>query len=262
MSNFLPRNQASRLLWGAFHDRDLVIEHGPCAGIRFNSGKYNYQTSLGTYELPVQTEIANNLDEGDVFYDIGANVGFFSCLAARRVGERGKVFAFEPEPRNAAQLRRNIEMNGLAQVTVIQKAVCSASGRGRLLLASYCGTHSMAQFRTPTVGAGEIAVDTVRIDDLIDSGHLTPPTLVKIDVEGAECDVIQGMVRTIDIYRPRIIYETDAERREDAMEKEREIHEFLSARNYEIRRLEDSYGDYFSLENISHYVGHFLARPQ
>jgi hypothetical protein len=70
-----------------------------------------YMSALGDYEMPVQRAIADNLDEGGICYDIGANVGFFSVFASR-VGAGGKVFAFEPEPGNAARLRHNIEMNG------------------------------------------------------------------------------------------------------------------------------------------------------
>jgi predicted RNA methylase len=58
-------------------------------------------SALGDYEVPVQRAIADNLDEGSICYDIGANVGFLSVFASR-VGAGGKVFAFEPEPGNAA----------------------------------------------------------------------------------------------------------------------------------------------------------------
>jgi hypothetical protein len=84
---------------------------------------------------------------------------------------------------------------------------------------------------------------------------LSPPTLVKIDVEGAEYDGLLGMQLTIAMFKPKIIYETDAEREHEAMAQERAIEQFLHARGYEIHRLEDSY------VGIPHYVAHFLAEP-
>jgi hypothetical protein len=78
---------------------------------------------------------------------------------------------------------------------------------------------------------------------------------VKIDVEGAEYPVMQGMARTIETYRPKIVYEVDAEREDEAKVQEKKIERFLGARGYEMHRLENSY------VGISHYVAHFLAKP-
>jgi FkbM family methyltransferase len=213
---------------------------------------------LGTYEVPVQRAIAENLEQGGVFYDIGANVGFFTILAARCVGPSGQVFAFEPEPRNAALLRRNVERNGFAQVTVIEKAVSSQPGCDILMLTPYCGSHALARARQRVNVVDEIEVQTVQLDELVERGQLAPPSLVKIDVEGSDYDVIRGMTRTIEKYRPTIIYETDDAPRVfgTAEDVERNIARLLDEQGYNIHRLEESYPE------IQLYVAHFLARPR
>lgn len=78
---------------------------------------------IGQYELPIQNAIARELSEGDTFFDIGANAGFFSLVAAKRVGHRGKVFSFEPLPDNAECIREQFELNNLGYCQVIQEAM-------------------------------------------------------------------------------------------------------------------------------------------
>jgi FkbM family methyltransferase len=255
LSKLVPRKKMPGLLRPALENRDVVLRHGLGRGLHFNAGKYNYRAALGHYEMPVQRAIAENLQAGDVCYDIGANVGFFSVLAASRVGSGGRLFAFEPEPGNATMLRHNVEMNGFAHVTIFENAVSSQPGRAVLMLVPYSGSHSLAEFRTPKDVVNQITVDTVQVDQLVENRTLTPPTLVKIDVEGAEYPVMQGMARTIETYRPKIVYEVDAEREDEAKVQEKKIERFLGARGYEMHRLENSY------VGISHYVAHFLAKP-
>ena len=88
----------------------------------------------GLLELPVQEAMRRLLGPGDVFYDVGANVGFFALAGARQVGPAGAVYAFEPVAENAAAIRAATELNGLAQVEVIEQAAGRAAGSDRLLL--------------------------------------------------------------------------------------------------------------------------------
>jgi hypothetical protein len=80
--------------------------------------------AFGNLEQSVQEAMLRHLPKGGVFYDVGANVGFFALLAAHLVGvDEGQVYAFEPTPDNAAEIRSNIALNGLRNVTVVEKAV-------------------------------------------------------------------------------------------------------------------------------------------
>src|SRR5439155_23177655 len=82
----------------------------------------------GGLEADLQEVLAKHLRPGMVFYDLGANVGFLSLLAARLVGAKGKVFSFEADPEVAGRLKENVEKNGLQNVRLVQKAVWSSTG--------------------------------------------------------------------------------------------------------------------------------------
>jgi len=149
---------------------------------------------LGSYELEVQLTLQRLLRPGDVFYDVGANVGFFTVLGARLVGPRGRVFAFEPVPDSAGVARDQIALNGLSWCEVVPLAVSAHSGQRTL---SYVpGKGAIAHLGSKRVGSElEISVETMTLDSFV-ADH-TFPALVKVDVEGAELEVLQGAAATI-----------------------------------------------------------------
>jgi len=132
------------------------------------------------------------LRAGDVFYDIGANVGCYTLYAARLVGETGHVYAFEPHPANAAALIRNIEANGFSKrVTVIAAPLGSSDGPTWLLIGSM---QSGTSGTTTGFGSnGRIIVGLVVIDELIDLCLIMRPNVVKVDVDGNETSIVIGM---------------------------------------------------------------------
>ena len=232
--------------------RDLTFKYGVASGVKFNAGEYNPHTVLGNYEMPVQEVFLQYLKPKDIFYDIGANVGFFTILAAKIVGHEGKVYAFEPEAANVAVLRRNTELNGFSQVKVIEKAVSDTTGIKKLWLTEYCGAHSIAPVGTKFDPKKYTTVNTVSIDDLLQQKKIEPPTLVKIDVEGAEINVLHGMSQTIQKWQPIIIYEVDDEKKEGLLNKQTKIDNFLLAHGYKIKYLEASYPE--SSWNVEHAI--------
>jgi FkbM family methyltransferase len=125
--------------------------------------------------------------------DVGANVGYFSLLAARHIGPSGVVHAFEPEPVNFRVLRQNVTASGHDNIEIWACALSDRSGTQALYLSrSNLGRHSFSFSNVPATGAA-VDVPTRTLDefaaDLIDDG---PPILVKIDVEGAEGRVLRG----------------------------------------------------------------------
>ena len=105
------------------------VERGPGQGLWLELNPRTGQQYLhGDVEPAIQEVLAEKLKPGMVFYDLGANIGFFSLLAARLVGATGKVFSFEPDPEIAGRLRRNIARNGFTNATVVQAGIWSASG--------------------------------------------------------------------------------------------------------------------------------------
>jgi FkbM family methyltransferase len=185
------------------------IRTGCLAGCRWKrSHRYVSAYWLGTYEPLVQKCLVRQLHPGDVFYDIGANAGFFSLLAARCVGQRGHVFAFEPLPENIEILCEQFRLNECRNTTVVGLAVSDHSGPAALERGSDRNTAHLVQ--TAAVAAGGCPVRTVALDEFVQS-HARPD-FVKIDVEGAEVLVLQGATRLLsDAGRPRLLVEFHSE---------------------------------------------------
>jgi FkbM family methyltransferase len=145
---------------------------------------------------PIETRwILDRLRPGDVFVDVGANVGYFSLVAADAVGRLGRVFAFEPDPTNYAILQRNIALNRLQNVTAEQKAVTSWNGSASLYL---CETNK-GDHRIFPAGPERavVAVETVRLDDYL-APLVDRVAVVKVDTQGAELLVVEGLGQVLE----------------------------------------------------------------
>jgi len=168
---------------------------------------------LGTDEPHLQRAIRQQVAPASTVYDIGANVGYVSLSLAKRVGPAGRVLAFEPIPQNIAAFRHNIDLNQLKNVQLLEVAASSTPGQAVIRLAENPSTASLVWHRN-NPSATELTIRTVVIDDLVDSGDLPLPTFVKIDVEGAEGSVLQGMRRTLAAARPVVFLECSEAGRE------------------------------------------------
>jgi FkbM family methyltransferase len=151
------------------------------------------------------------LRPGGCFYDVGAHIGFYSLLAARLVGEEGCVVAFEPDPTNVAVLHENLSRNDLTEVDVIPVAVWNHSGHVTFQrsaaespeVSSRRGTVVGSNGEAP--GSGRIKVEAVSLDEFARDHRL--PTMIKIDVEGAEAEALQGAGSLIAQTRPILLVE-------------------------------------------------------
>ena len=235
--------------------RPWRIEGGEAAGLKLGFPQ-NLEFVRGSSEIPVQRCIVAYLAPGGVFYDVGANIGFFSLLAAKRVQRHGAVYAFEPLTENAAAIQRNARMNGLTNLSVSEVAVDENSGTGALFLTDWDGGCSLSTaVVAPSVSVGQRAVRVIALDDLIESAALRPPTLVKIDVEGAELGVLRGMIRTIAAFKPALVYEVDDGDRAAFDRRWNALDQFVSGLGYKVTHLDDSY------PHLNWNVGHSLAVP-
>ncbi len=147
----------------------------------------------GGYE-PQETAVAERiLRPGDRFVDVGANWGYFSLAAAHWVGPRGRVVAFEPEPRLYRALGDNVAANRLTHVSAHRAAV--AAGPGRLAFAAFREDEGNWGISRAVSGnaAADFEVQSVGLDAALDAERLGEVQLVKIDVEGGEAGVLAGM---------------------------------------------------------------------
>jgi FkbM family methyltransferase len=147
-------------------------------------------------ERSILEHVLRTLEGGGTFYDIGSNVGLYAVLVAKALGERGGVIAFEPFSEAYAHLQCNLELNGLTNVHLFRKALGQFPTQGRLYRG---GGNADSSLVVPPSGVdlGYELVDVVRGDDLVISQKLPLPRAVKIDVEGYEYDVIQGLRSTL-----------------------------------------------------------------
>ncbi|MEA2157505.1 MAG: hypothetical protein QOE11_3645 [Solirubrobacteraceae bacterium] len=206
LQNLAGRSPAARgilrRITGLAREGVYKIASGPAAGMLIDVSHSRPSYVLGTAEPEMQQFLRANALPGGVVLDLGANVGFFSLVSAALVGPQGRVVAYEPFPLNGAALRRNIELNGLTTVEVVQAAVAGRAGTAEFSV----GLSDQDGSLVGRSGAGSISVATVAVDDEMRRLGLRP-TLIKIDVEGAEADAITGMTQTLEQARPIVICE-------------------------------------------------------
>lgn len=150
--------------------------------------------------------IKKYLSEKGNFLDIGANIGYFSLIASRRIGKEGTVYAFEPTPNTISRLKKNISLNNLCNIEVIEKAVSNKAGIVIFKTPSASirnsGRSSMRDIEEHYI---TLNVETVTIDSMLNS--FKKISLIKMDIEGAEGLALEGMEGLINRDRPVIIME-------------------------------------------------------
>jgi FkbM family methyltransferase len=179
----------------------LPILSGPLRGRKWIVRSSFESCWFGVYEREKQKEFAAAVRPGAVVYDVGANVGFYTLLAATLAGPQGRVYAFEPLPRNVRILTRHAALNRLTNVHVFAGAVSDRPGTARF---DQCALPEMGRLSA----SGGIEVLTFQLDDLLASGRIPPPHVVKIDVEGAEWDVLRGARDVFLRHRPTVLLAT------------------------------------------------------
>lgn len=194
----LIRRAAARVATG-----EGTIRYGVGAGLRFRGDGAIAGYLLGTSEPELQEVFARYVRPGSVVYDVGANVGFYTVLAARLAGLTGRVVAFEPFPATAEAARHNARLNGFAHVTVVESAVADAPGEEWLAT----GTGPVTSRLTPDRSLAGRLVPVTSLDAFLASSDEPPPDFVKVDVEGAEERVLRGMRETLRRHRPLVLCE-------------------------------------------------------
>lgn len=163
------------------------------------------------WEPPVQLALRDLCRSGAIVYDVGANFGGLTAVMSRLVGPRGVVVSFEASPRIIGHLQANIVKQGWGNVYLQHRAVYSRSGA---TVEIYPGDHlndSIYKENSPagTSTAAAMRVKTVALDDFVEATKLVP-ALVKMDIEGAEFDALQGASKLLEAHRPHLLLEQQA----------------------------------------------------
>lgn len=179
----------------------LPILQGKLRGTKWIVGSSNHGCWLGSAEYAIRCVFESVVLEGSVVFDVGANVGFYTLLASVLVGGRGRVFAFEPLPRNLGYLKKHLEINGINNVSVIEGAVSDCDGVANF---DEGPNHAMGRLAP----GGRLAVRTVSLDEMMRRGELPSPDCMKIDVEGGEMLVLSGAKVLLENSRPTVFLAT------------------------------------------------------
>lgn len=185
-----------RLFDATVPHRGLVlfrVQQGPLAGMVFElDPRTQMDIVVGRYEERVRGVVERVLSGGDLAFDIGAHLGYFTLMMAKRVGARGRVVAFEPDPSVMEGLRRNARRNGAAaqaELVLVPAAVDATSGRAGFVEGRETSRGKLVSDR------GDHDVEVMVLDDIV--RQFGRPRLVKIDVEGREVGVLEGARDTL-----------------------------------------------------------------
>jgi FkbM family methyltransferase len=150
---------------------------------------------LGTgYEQAETTFIRREVKRGMVFVDVGANIGYYTLLASTLIGPEGMVLAFEPDPHNFDLLTRSVGINGLVNVRTFRAALGAEVGTATLYQSNVnYGGHALTQGAVAST-VNRIKVDVYPFDELARRVGIARIDFVKIDVQGFESQVMNGMV--------------------------------------------------------------------
>ncbi len=195
-----------------FGKKFMKVMDGPLKGYQWTTGS-SYEYILGNYEDPdVIKAFSCWLKPASIFYDLGGNIGFYALLANRYI-ITGRIYSFEPMPANRQLFEQHLLYNqkrmGNIAISLLPFAL---SDREKELefsdnpdqLDGNTYIRSSPNFKAVK---HTITVKCFSIDELVQQGY-EPPDIIKIDVEGAEYDVLLGAVGTLKKYRPRILLAT------------------------------------------------------
>lgn len=208
MTNIL--RSTARVFFGKILPRlPYRVIKGPLKGIKFILGSHSGEGGGASVYFnmveQMQTEsFLKNVKKGDILFDVGANVGYYTVLGSRLTGSQGKVFAFEPLVSNISYLHRHVKINKLENVTIIP---CACSDAQSIVTFFHNDNNAMGRIESSEIeGVNEskmTLVSTVSLDAVADKLN-TIPNIIKIDVEGAELSVLRGAERIISTSKPLI----------------------------------------------------------
>ena len=207
--------------------------------VRYRTESYAAWERLRSFEgeLPVMERFAQEISDGHIVWDVGANMGTYSCLAGNSA-ENVSVVSFEPVPRNIERLRANVKLNSICS-TIRQEALDETNGE--MNLSSNHGGDGQYSF---TDTEGEISVPTSRGDTLVEDGEVPCPAVVKIDVEGAELRVLRGMRSILDEIEC-VYIEIHPQGIASYGGSETELEQLLSEAGFNLERIHDRGDEYF-----------------
>jgi FkbM family methyltransferase len=194
------------------------------------------------------------LKKGDIVLDIGGNIGQTALMMAKKLGNTGSIYSFEPYPVTFQQLEKNLSLNGVISNKI--QAVNTALGErpGKMMMYQDCVTNSGANRMVPqamatTNGNDQVSVPVSTIDIFVQQESLDIIDFIKIDVEGFEMQVLQGGAHTLADLKPRLFIELDDNNLKKQGSSAAELCRYLQSLGYTI--YEEGKQEVFVLDRLS-----------
>lgn len=165
------------------------------AGFDLKGKSIHKQLILNRVRERKSTEIMNTfLRPDDVILELGANIGYYVLIEAKRLSDRGFIYAVEPDPENFELLKRNVTLNHLTNIELNALAMSSHKGTAKLYQGTACNLHSLINY-DDSAAATYIEVQTDTVDDFL--ANRRPITFIRMDIEGYETEIIKTMATTL-----------------------------------------------------------------
>lgn len=178
---------------------------GSLKGYKWITKSSNASYWLGFYERKMKSYLVNVINEGDVVLDLGAHVGYYTLIASKLVGKSGRIFSFEPLPRNLAFLNKHLQLNNVNNVVVYDSAVGHKKGFFTMNINSPVAAKLDEN--------GTFKVNVLDLTSMLENKEIDFPDVVKMDIEGEERFLLPKLLNLF---------------------KERDIHLFLSTHGIEV----------------------------
>jgi FkbM family methyltransferase len=188
----------------------------------------------GWFEYDLQAFLFLYLRAGNTFIDCGAHVGLYSIMAGKLVGDQGRVISLEPEASNFTLLKQNLNNNGVACATPIHAAVFSRSGSMRLYVGP-AGRSAYCRLVAPESPENTVGIEALTIDEIFERCGVDRPAVVKVDVEGSEIQLLDG-IRQSNL--PVLVVEFTEINLNRAGSTTKELYRKLELRGYQICRFD------------------------
>jgi len=193
---------------------------------------------FGHYHERYEADLVRRLVEpGGVFWDIGANIGYFSLAAAAALENSGQIVAFEPGRVAYERLLDNISLNPFTNIQTFQLAAADSEGEAVLYLAGDIADSSASLYPAGKEPGGRQVCRTVSLDKFLVEQGLRPPDFLKIDVEGAELAVLKGAAGILADFRPLLLVEMEEKNLQAAGASKAAIQELLGGYGYRAAHL-------------------------
>ena len=211
---------------------------------------------LGTYEPELEQALMKYVKEGMVAYDVGANIGYVTLWFSKFVGDTGKVVSFEPLPGNAQRIRKNIFLNKINNVQLIEAAVIDQEKSVTFYEHESVGMGKAegSAGRTDQQYKNSFEVKGICLDDLVYKQNTPKPSIIKIDIEGGEVLALPGMLRIIREEKPILMLELHGP------ESERVTWELLTGNGYSLYAMDNDSVKLNSIDQLK-WKAYVIALP-